>query len=159
MGHSMCPLDISSLRALLAGAQQDHDSCPTLHVVHAIAWTVIDSHFHHARADGFWRLPDFPVPFDESERRFVRRHSHPLSGAASSRIPLSAALRSWSWNVAYRRQRNKMMVRTAGNLSARMDGPRALGAGHLDRMAGQHGQALARPRDRGYLTGLRAPFV
>ena len=31
------------------------------------------------------------------------------------------------------------MARTAGNLSARMDGPRALGAGHLDRMAGQHG--------------------
>ena len=51
-----------------------------------------------------------------------------------------------------------MMVRTAGNLSARMAQGLSAQAIWIVWPANT-GQALARPRDRGYLTGLRAPFV
>jgi hypothetical protein len=47
----MGPLDILSLRALVSATQQNDDRCAVLHIVHAIARSIVDPHFHDALTD------------------------------------------------------------------------------------------------------------
>jgi hypothetical protein len=42
------PLDILSLRALVAATQQDHNLRPARHVINAVAGTISNPHLHYA---------------------------------------------------------------------------------------------------------------
>jgi hypothetical protein len=44
-------LDILTLRALVASAQEDHNLCSAVRIINAVAWPVGDTHFHDSLAD------------------------------------------------------------------------------------------------------------
>jgi len=47
----MSPLDVLRLRALVAATKQDHNLRPTMHIIDAVARTIVDPHFHDSAAD------------------------------------------------------------------------------------------------------------
>jgi hypothetical protein len=96
--------------------------------------------FPSRRSRRFWRFPDFPVPFGELRATIRATAFHPSSGATSSKIPLSAALRAWSRIVAYRLHRDKIMAGTGGNVRSN---------GWPERLPEQAAVCLGRPSNAG----------